>query len=85
MKHYTTSHSPECALLFIRTQVLKKICWYVVLAPSHSTAESSESDHATLMATTVADKHLAEIPAYKDLLQTFITNEASGSAELSNP
>jgi hypothetical protein len=48
--------------------VLKRICWYVVLAPA-------SSDQVTLLATTAADKKLLELPAYKELLQTFITKE----------
>lgn len=48
--------------------VLKRICWYVVLAPA-------SSDQVTLLATTAADKKLLELPTHKDLLQTFITKE----------
>ena len=48
--------------------VLKRICWYVVLA-------STDSDQVTLLNTTAADKKLVELPEYKDLLQTFITKE----------
>ncbi|CAL8471167.1 g10709 [Coccomyxa elongata] len=48
--------------------VLKRICWYVVLAPA-------SSDQVTLLETTAADKKLLELPAYKELLQTFITKE----------
>ena len=48
--------------------VLKKICWYVVLA-------SADSDQVTLLNTTAADKKLAELPDYKGLLQTFIVKE----------
>ncbi|EIE19531.1 putative 26S proteasome regulatory subunit [Coccomyxa subellipsoidea C-169] len=48
--------------------VLKRICWYVILAPA-------SSDQVTLLATTAADKKLVELPAYKELLQSFITKE----------
>lgn len=48
--------------------VLKRICWYAVLAPA-------SSDQVTLLTTTAADKKLLELPAYKELLQTFITKE----------
>lgn len=48
--------------------VLKKICWYVVLA-------SADSDQVTLLNTTAADKKLAELPDYKELLQTFLVKE----------
>jgi 26S proteasome regulatory subunit N5 len=50
------------------TPVLKRICWYAVLAPS-------SSDQVTLLTTTAADKKLLELPAFKELLQTFITKE----------
>ena len=53
--------------------VLKKICWYVVLAPA-------DSDQVTLLNTTAADKKLVELPEYKDLLQTFIVKEVCLSA-----
>lgn len=49
-------------------QVLKKIAWFVVLAPS-------SSDQITLLNLTVADKKLAELPLYKDLLTSFLTKE----------
>ena len=49
-------------------QVLQKICWYVVLA-------AASSDQVTLLQTTAADKKLDQLPAYKELLQTFITKE----------
>lgn len=51
-------------------QVLQKICWFVVLA-------ATSSDQLTLLNTTAADKKLEALPAYKELLQTFITQEAS--------
>ncbi|CAL5228222.1 g11312 [Coccomyxa viridis] len=50
--------------------VLKKICWYVVLA-------SADSDQVTLLNTTAADKKLVELPDYKELLQTFIVKEVA--------
>lgn len=49
-------------------QVLKRICWYVVLA-------SSSSEQITLLETTAGDKRLRELPLYKELLQTFTTKE----------
>lgn len=33
-------------------QVLKNICWFLVLSPAYSTEEGSSSDHATLLAAT---------------------------------
>lgn len=51
-------------------QVLQKICWFVVLA-------AASSDQVTLLNTTAADKKLEALPAYKELLQTFITQEVS--------
>ena len=51
-------------------QVLKRICWYVVLA-------STSSEQITLLETTAADKRLEELPLYKELLQTFTTKEVS--------
>lgn len=49
-------------------QVLQKICWFVVLA-------STSSDQVTLLNGTAADKKLDGLPDYKELLQTFITQE----------
>ncbi len=49
-------------------QVLKRICWYVVLA-------STGTEQITLLETTAADKKLEQLPQYKELLQTFITKE----------
>ena len=49
-------------------QVLKRICWYVVLA-------SSSSEQITLLETTAGDKRLQELPVYKELLRTFTTKE----------
>lgn len=51
-------------------QVLQKICWFVVLA-------ATSSDQVTLLNSTAADKKLEALPAYKELLQTFITQEAT--------
>ena len=56
-------------------QVLQKICWYVVLA-------AASSDQVTLLQTTAADKKLDQLPAYKELLQTFITKEVGPSVWL---
>lgn len=55
--------------------VLKKICWLIVLSPSYSTAQGSTSDRLTLLKTTQQDKKLGELPVYKQLLQTFTTDE----------
>jgi hypothetical protein len=55
--------------------VLKKICWYAVLAPSYSTDEGSSSDVATLVATTAAYKQLGDLPLHKQLLATFTNPE----------
>lgn len=49
-------------------QVLQKICWFVVLA-------ATSSDQVTLLNATAADKKLDGLPDYKELLQTFITQE----------
>jgi hypothetical protein len=57
------------------TQVLKKICWYAVLAPSYSTDEGSSSDVATLIATTAAYKQLSDLPLHQQLLATFTNSE----------
>ena len=51
-----------------KLQVLKKICWFVVLA-------ATSSDQVTLLNTTAADKKLHGLTDYKELLQTFITQE----------
>ena len=55
--------------------VLKRICWYVVLAPA-------DSDQVTLLNTTAADKKLGELPEYKELLQTLIVKEVGLPASL---
>lgn len=57
--------------------VLKKISWFVVLAPSCS-------DQITLLNTTAADKRLAELPLYKDLLGSFLTKEVVWWSTLSD-
>lgn len=48
--------------------VLKKICWYVVLAPKGV-------EQATLLATTAADKKLGDLPSYQELLKKFTGKE----------
>lgn len=55
--------------------MLKKICWYAVLAPSYSTEEGSSSDVATLIATTAAYKQLGDLPLHQQLLTTFTNPE----------
>lgn len=57
------------------SQVLKKICWYAVLAPSYSTDEGSSSDVATLVATTAGYKQLGDLPLHQQLLTTFTNPE----------
>jgi hypothetical protein len=56
-------------------QVLQKICWYIVLSPSYSTAQGTSGDALTLLTTTLADKQLGDLPAYKQLLQTLVNQE----------
>ena len=56
-------------------QVLQKICWFVVLA-------ATSSDQVTLLNSTAADKKLEGLPEYKELLQTFITQEVKSSHPL---
>jgi hypothetical protein len=56
-------------------QILKKVCWYAILAPSYSTAEGSSSDVLTLVKTTMADKKLGDLPLLKQLLTTFTNPE----------
>jgi hypothetical protein len=56
-------------------QILQKICWYIVLSPAYSTSVGSSSDVATLLASTLADKQLGDLPSYKTLLQTFVNQE----------
>ncbi|CAI0554959.1 unnamed protein product, partial [Linum tenue] len=50
------------------TQVLRKICWYLVLAP-HDPMQSS------LLNSTLEDKNLSEIPQFKTLLKQLVTME----------
>lgn len=59
--------------MWLTLQVLKKIAWFVVLAPS-------SSDQITLLNTTAADKKLTELPLYKDLLSSFLTKEVGERA-----
>lgn len=66
----TVASNPE-----LWAPMLKKICWLIVLTPSYSTADGSSSDRLTLLNTTYQDKKLAELPVYKTLLNTFITQE----------
>lgn len=63
---YETPTVGEDSSLWI--PILKKICWYVVLAPS-------SSDQITLLNLTANDKRLDQLPAYKDLLSAFTTKE----------
>jgi hypothetical protein len=51
--------------------VLKKICWYAVLAPKYSTDEGSSSDVTTLINTTAAYKQMGDLALHKQLLTTF--------------
>ena len=37
----------DCSL-----QILKKICWYLVLSPAYSTEQGSSSDRTTLLTAT---------------------------------
>ncbi|CAD7697337.1 unnamed protein product [Ostreobium quekettii] len=55
--------------------LLKKICWFVVLAPSHSTEGASSSDQLTLLNSTHQDKNLIELPAHKQMLKQFMNKE----------
>lgn len=48
------------------------MCRYVVLAPNGT-------EQVTLLNNTASDKKLSDMPEYKALLTTFITNEVSGS------
>jgi 26S proteasome regulatory subunit N5 len=56
-------------------QILQKICWYIVLSPIYSTSQGSSGDAATLLASTLADKQLGDLPTYKALLQTMVNQE----------
>nr|KJB26844.1 hypothetical protein B456_004G262500 [Gossypium raimondii] len=49
-------------------QVLRKICWYLILAP-HDPMQSS------LLNSTLEDKNLSEIPKFKLLLKQLVTME----------
>lgn len=51
-----------------RVEVLKKVCWYVVLAPV-------DSHQRTLMEATKAESSLDDLPEYKDLLDRFSAKE----------
>ena len=53
--------------------MLKKICWYAVLA-------AADSEQVTQLHTTALDKKLEQLPGYKELLQTFITKEVGAPA-----
>ncbi|KAL4330306.1 hypothetical protein HN51_036991 [Arachis hypogaea] len=50
------------------TPILRKICWYLVLAP-HDPMQSS------LLNSTLEDKNLSEIPSFKQLLKQLVTME----------
>lgn len=64
------------------SEVVQKICWYLVLAPAYSTSEGSSSDRLTLLTTTLQDKRLADMPKYKQLLHTFTTHEIISRSSL---
>lgn len=55
------SSSQLTSVLFIFQQVLRKICWYLVLAP-HDPMQSS------LLNSTLEDKNLSEIPHFRLVL-----------------
>ena len=59
----------------VHAQVLKKIAWFVVLAPAGP-------DQVTLLNSTAADRKLAELPLYKELLSNFLTKEVPKRLEL---
>jgi hypothetical protein len=73
--HFPAHNIHVTSCLFCSLQVLKKICWYAVLAPSYSTEEGSSSDVATLIATTAAYKQLGDLPLHQQLLTTFTNPE----------
>lgn len=50
------------------TPILRKICWYLALAP-HDPMQSS------LLNSTLEDKNLSEIPKFKSLLKQLVTME----------
>ncbi|PWA76666.1 hypothetical protein CTI12_AA231320 [Artemisia annua] len=56
------------ACLLYYGQVLRKICWYLVLAP-HDPMQSS------LLNSTLSDKNLSEIPQFRSLLKQVMTME----------
>jgi len=72
---WTHQAVPACLHACLGDQVLKKICWYAVLAPSYSTAEGSSSDVSTLIATTAAYKQLGDLSLHQQLLTTFTNPE----------
>lgn len=51
-----------------RAEILKKVVWYVVMAPI-------DSDQKTLMEATKADPKMDDLPAFKDLLTRFGSKE----------
>ncbi|GJP36110.1 hypothetical protein CLOM_g20635 [Closterium sp. NIES-68] len=55
--------------------VLKRICWYLVLAP-HGSMQSS------LLHSTFADSHLLDLPKFRALLKLFVTMEVVGWPQL---
>ncbi|KAL0349633.1 UNVERIFIED_CONTAM: 26S proteasome non-ATPase regulatory subunitA [Sesamum radiatum] len=55
-------------LLCLTVQVLRKICWYLVLSP-HDPMQSS------LLNSTLEDKNLSEIPHFRLLLKQLVTME----------
>ena len=67
----STRYAAEALMLTDRNnvvQVLKKIAWFVVLAPT-------SPDQITLLNGTAADRKLTELPLYKELLSNFLTKE----------
>ena len=60
----------ESHVLGLQDMVLMNACRYVVLA-------KADSDQITLLNLTAADKKLADLSEYKDLLQNFITQEVN--------
>ena len=57
----------------MRPQVLEKVCWYAVLAPSGT-------EQVTLLNTTAGEKRLEELPHHRALLQSFLTKEVRCAA-----
>ena len=68
LNNLTRSQAHAAMVDWLIMQVLQKICWFVVLA-------ATSSDQVTLLNSTAADKKLEGLPEYKELLQTFITQE----------